>query len=186
MLPVADGRSVIHAGELMPKDKALALMMAEFTPFGYTPLTVERFLERAFQATQEFLSRLAWAPEEQQQAQLAQALANDAQMAAQWRSKPPGEREAHAKKFREEEEAQERYWEELKEKHKRDAEEREKALQKQQAAWDKKVAFEMWQARNEQGGWKAEAGYRAESRRRADQAKWAIILRRIRERGGEE
>jgi hypothetical protein len=204
MVPVADGRSVIHAGKVVYKDQALALMMEEFTPFGYTPLSIEGFVERAFRATQEFLARLAWIPTSQQETALADALASDAEMAARWRAKPPGEREAHARKLRETEEQQQRDLEEWRERSKRQAEQRHAEILRQaeqrqaeilrehqerlrqQAAYRKQLAFKHWQEMNERGGRDADAAGRARARQLQDLRAYQEIMARIREQEQED
>ena len=97
---------VIHDGQLIHKDQALALMLVEFTPYGYTKATIERALFRAFMATQNFLSQLAWQPPDVQKSALDAALKKDAANAAQWRASAPGVREDHARRCRQDEEAQ--------------------------------------------------------------------------------
>ena len=73
---------VIHDGQLMLKEKALALMLEEFMPYGYTAPVIENLVERAFKATQSFLAGLVYQPQVLQKVHLDISLKNDAEIAA--------------------------------------------------------------------------------------------------------
>lgn len=173
----------------MPVDEALALMMVEMAPYGYSAHTVEMLVSRAFRATQEFLARLRWADPGQGKIELERALKNDALQAAHWRAQTREVREAHAKVLnapyearmalerleREgiqaaaQEERRARYAKQL----------AEVRLLRAKAEW--KVQFDHWMARNEEGGWKAHAAQRAADREREDEHNMRTLLAHIRQ-----
>jgi hypothetical protein len=200
---------VIHAGELIPKDEVRVLMRAEFPCHGYTYQEIETLLERAYKATQKFLGELRYFHGEHRNELLDVALGKDRRAAerwrAYWRAHPeqdwPGyqaakaEKEAKLKAEREAKQAEHEAWlakqrAALAAEERRRWEERREQYQRILAEEERKAArqrdFDSWVRRNEEGGWKAEAAERAETRRQDDQAKWAKILRRIREKHGDE
>lgn len=179
-----DPELVIHDGQLIPRGEAFALMLEEFTPFGYSVAVVQYFVARAHRATQFYLSELRWTTPEVQKLQLGEVLKADGEMADKWRAQSREAREAHAKKSEKEMEVRQKAQlerEKFVARYKEERAQDDKRREEKRRERERKEEFDLWVKKNESGGWKAEAAARAASRKERDQRTWESILRRIRE-----